>query len=1359
MEVYGFERSKKYQAIAEFAIFLKIKPSVDDLTRTVFETISRALRQPSMVMIKVTIGDASISTPEFYETPQKIEKTFTTSENQTGNILIYCSHNHCSEDGSFFKECRSFLDTISKLISSSITIEDFENLLLENVERNKELSGLEKVNQILRKNEPYDLLLQEISEILPSSWKYPNSAGARIKYGTRIFLTDNFQETPWIQMQLFEVPGGMDGSIEICYNKEFPEEDEGPFLKEERSFINNIAHLLSVALGCKIHDQVIFQRRERIKELSAINQTTAIIMQGKPKDDTLQNICNILPQSWQFPEYAAAKITFEDKVYVSREFVETPSVQREQFITIDNQIGTVEIYYINGLPQISADPFLAEEQDLICNIARLIAHYLNNEIGRRLLNNLESKLPLKDQKNKIENSQNKVSYMIRSVLVISSPQDACFLASEFEDLKQIPDPYYYGDIWHVPNFSFYPSLEQAELELDKNNYDIIFVIATSADQDLRNILTVLKSRFPEIQLNFITKSSQQVIDLQKVLQKNGHYKTSIFTYNDNPNLLLYLCKLNEDFLNCDQFVAPTILLIEDSPDYYTTTILSLYNSIFGRLEKHSSIAAITNKTRVRILLACNYEDAVQTASMHSRSLIGVLSDVEFQKSGTINSAAGFELYTVINKYTSDIKYLLHSTDLSNAEQARISGMDFLHKRLPSFNNRLNEYLEKMNYFFYKPGADHNELAFDNINTFLDYTTSLLPEELIELTYDTHFLNWLKVQGLFKCAEQIVVLKKSSLDTSELHEQISTILNHVNKLEHKPTIVKFNPSIKFNEKSIFTVSNGSLGGKGKNIAFLHSLISNKAIFNTDSVIKIRTPVTLIIKSGEYDRLLENPVIMNAISGNDFKCIQDAFDSTDLSNDVLSALRAFVQQIDKPLAVRSSSLFEDSVAQPFAGTFETYIIPNNHPDPEIRLLQLVKAIKRVYLSPFKPDAQAYFAFLGKSATEDRMSIVLQSLVGNRYDCYYYPQISGVAGSYNFYPVGHMKPEDGFAIIALGLGVYVVEGRSGHRFSPVYPHIDFGSTDNLISGSQIQFYAVDMNRSVLDFDEMGEKAGLSLLDVSISEEHGTLNHCASVYDYENDRFNSDLRTAGPRVVDFADILKYGYLPLADMLNDILQKLSSLTGSPVEIEFAIDTCRKQNICPSLYLLQVRPLSGEKLGYSIRKNSISSDKCLLYSQTSLGNGRISNLTDVVMINIDAFDKYKTEEMVKEVDFFNRLQVSNDRSYIIIGPGRWGTRDKSLGIPVTWSQICNAKIIVETGMNCFPLDASLGSHFFHNITVMKVGYIAVSNSKKDEFINWNAFKENMKCVQKLRYFSLLRAEHPLIVELDGRNKQALITRI
>ena len=386
---------------------------------------------------------------------------------------------------------------------------------------------------------------------------------------------------------------------------------------------------------------------------------------------------------------------------------------------------------------------------------------------------------------------------------------------------------------------------------------------------------------------------------------------------------------------------------------------------------------------------------------------------------------------------------------------------------------------------------------------------------------------------------------------------------------------------------------------------------------------------------------------------------------------------------------------------------------------------------------------------------MAVVIQEVVGNQYEDVYYPHISGVAQSYNYYPFAHMKPEEGFAVAALGLGRYVVEGERAYRFAPQYPNLEINSPADQCKGSQVYFYAVDLKKKEVNLLE-GEEAGLRKLEVDDAERHGTLKHCASVFSFDNNRIIPGLNAAGPRVVNFADILKYNYIPLAKTIEVVLDVVKEALGSPVEIEFAVDLNKDEDNKASFYVLQIKPLIGNATDYNVDMQKIREENILLYSEKEMGNGMIDDIREVVFVEPDKFDKSKTIEMADEMDKINAEMIRENRNYILIGPGRWGTRDRWIGMPVTWPQISHAKVIVETSIEGFPLDASSGSHFFHNVTSMNVGYFCIQPEFSKSYIRYDVLK-TQKNLRKTQYFSIAKFEKPLIVKMDGKKRISVIT--
>jgi len=425
------------------------------------------------------------------------------------------------------------------------------------------------------------------------------------------------------------------------------------------------------------------------------------------------------------------------------------------------------------------------------------------------------------------------------------------------------------------------------------------------------------------------------------------------------------------------------------------------------------------------------------------------------------------------------------------------------------------------------------------------------------------------------------------------------------------------------------------------------------------------------------------------------------------------------------------------------------PNNHPDPKIRVKQLANAIKLVFASVFSPIAKDYIRAVNYQIEEEKMAIVIQAVVGKQYEDIFYPHISGVAQSYNFYPFANMQPEDGFSVIAFGLGMYVVNGENAYRFSPKHPQIQVLSFEDQIKYTQTYFYALDINKKEYDLSK-GAMETIKKVDIYDARSHNTLTHCVSVYDVNNLRLYPGAHRQGPLVVNFPSILKTEYIPLANVLNYLLDVFEKSFGTPVEIEFAVDLNPK----PTFYLLQVKPLIKAVKNYSIDAGNIVKEKTILYSEKIMGNGKIDFLRDIVFVKLNAFDNTKTNEMVDEISSINDTIVQDGKQYVLIGPGRWGTRDRFLGIPVTWPQISGAKVIVETDLDGFPLDASYGSHFFHNLTSLNIGYFSIVTGD-DSFLNLDLL-ENAEVVQETKYIKHVRFKEPFTIKMDGKKRLAVI---
>jgi len=726
----------------------------------------------------------------------------------------------------------------------------------------------------------------------------------------------------------------------------------------------------------------------------------------------------------------------------------------------------------------------------------------------------------------------------------------------------------------------------------------------------------------------------------------------------------------------------------------------------------------------------------------------------------MDEKAGFKLTKLLRSKDENLPVIIQSSDDNNRSIAEALKTTFIDKNSQNLLQEIKFFLR--NYlgfgkFIFRTSTENEIGVATNLDDFLALIEKVPAESLKYHGERNHFSLWLMAQGEIKIAKVIQPILVTDFSSEvEFRDYLLYVLNNYRNESKKGRLVQFSETDLLDERNVVSLASGNLGGKGRGTVFINTLLYNINFRKLVKGIKIRMPRTAIIGTDEFDLFLENNHFSELIyqRENNEVDVRALFLSGNLSDSLVERLEVFLKNIVKPVAVRSSSLFEDSLMQPFAGVFETFLLPNNAEDFNVRLKQLCDAIKLVYASIFSKLSRDYIEAVNYKIDEEKMAVVLQEVVGSEHDGYFYPQISGVAQSYNFYPVSHMKPEEGFAIAALGLGQYVVDGEKAFRFSPVYPKTDMVTPKTLIKDTQTEFFAVDMNKKAINLLE-GEIAGLAKLPVDVAEKHGTMNHLASVYNPNNDAVIPGLSVKGPRIINFANILKYNYVPLAESISMMLDVVKEAMGSPVEIEFAVDLNKDKFGEASFYLLQIKPLLNNPDDYVIDEATIKKENLLLFAEKSLGNGKIETIKDIIFVDISKFDKTNTEEIANEITQLNSMLKAEDREYLLIGPGRWGTSDKFIGIPVKWSQISKAKVIVETSLKDFPLDASLGSHFFHNVISMNVGYFSVQHENSKSFIDWEKLF-NKKPFQKTKHCIHLRFEKPITVQMDGKKRMAVI---
>jgi hypothetical protein len=1388
------ERLKELRSINKTNTILKENKTLEDSLQEICTLLPEAWQFPQYTVARIIFDGKIFESNEFKETAWTLKQIFETPDKKKGMLeIFYVKEFPDADEGPFLKEERSLLHILASIISGTYSNRSLQDLLVRNTERLKELRCINKTSEILKNNYSLEESLQYICMILPEAWQYPDFTVARIKYNDKVFISQEFQETEWVQCQKFESPGNIKGTIEIFFLREFPEKAEGPFLEEERDLLINLSRLISGSVDSDVLIKLITQNNERLKELGAINRTSRLISECNPIDETLGEITNILRQSWQYPEYTEVKIYFEGKDYITQGYIETIWSQKENFVTIDNKKGTIHIVYLKKFPDAHEGPFLKEERNLLINIGKLISGYLNNSKGRDIYRrNVYKKHEIEKQeeykKSLITNKGplqlffnqqvldkyiylDMMKYKVKEILFVATLYDTFILGNEDGFFERFMGEIYQYSLFSLPRITSVTTEEDALDMLNTKAFDLV-IIMVSLDKELPVSLSKkIKQKNPSLPVYLLLNQKSKLKYFEELVASSKTLD-NLFFWTGDSQIIFAIVKSIEDKANVANDtqvgLVRIILLVEDSPQYYSKYLQILYAIIFEQVQKllpeveKNELDKISKmRSRPKILLAHNYEEAMSLFNQYKDFLLCVISDIEFELQGSPDKSAGIKFIKYVKSHLLKLPIILQSSDDRNISKADDLDVFFINKNSETLLNELKNYL---NYYlgfgdFIFIDKNGNQIAVAKTLREFEKKIKEIPDETFFLHANKNqYSIWLMARGEIKLAKTINPLKIDSIENVPVfRHQLMEAIKYYQEEKKRGRIFRFEETTIFDEKNIITLSNGSLGGKGRGLAFINTLIYNYDFSAVSGMINIRTPITAIIGTEEFDAFIHTNGLYEMSMGgdNDFYNIKQKFLSGILSPTLENKLNLFLEQVTKPIAIRSSSLSEDSFTQPFSGLFHTYIIPNSSERKDLVFIKLKQTIKLVFASIFSEKAKEYFKAINNRVEDEKMAVVLQELVGQRYGDYYYPHISGTACSHNYYSVAHMKPEEGFAMAALGLGAYVVNGMTSYRFSPKYPSVDICTTKDMINCSQVKFYAVDCRKDDVDYAMDGELASLALLKINEAEKHGSLMHCVSVYDQQNDRILPGLSANGPRILDFANILKYDYIPLAQTLEILLNTIKEALGSPIEIEYAVDLNKSENGLATFYLLQIKPMVNKKGNMQFEVNQFNKSKILLYSETSLGNGDISNIYDVIYVENEKFNKMQTLEMVGEIEYLNSIMTGKDRQYILIGPGRWGTRDQFLGIPVNWSQISNAKIIVEISLANFPLDSSLGSHFFHNVTSMNIGYFSVNNLSNVEFINWDRLHQE-KEINKTKHFRHIRFAEPLRVLMDGMRKKSII---
>ncbi len=960
---------------------------------------------------------------------------------------------------------------------------------------------------------------------------------------------------------------------------------------------------------------------------------------------------------------------------------------------------------------------------------------------------------------------------VKEVLLVANLYDSYFVVREGQFTDKIFGEYLQLNLYSAPRFTSANTYEEAMYLLEAREYDLVIVMAGVDKKTPLIIARDIHNKRPKLPILLLANNNADLRYFKTEVQRVDFIDRT-FVWNGNSNVFLAMIKYVEDRKN----IAPdtklgnvrVILLVEDSIPYYSRYLPVLYTTIMSQTQNlveddttDELHMILKMRARPKVILVSTYEEALNIINTYHDYLLCVISDVKFEKNGFDEENAGIQLLQYVNSVMNyPIPLLLQSHDIANAEKARQIGADFIDKNSESLSlDILNFLYRRLGFgnFVFKDQDGTPLMEARNLQEF-EEMFRIIPGSALQYHGSRNsFSTWLMARGEINMAEQLIPKQTEDFNSTEdLRQFCLDVFRSVRLKKLQGRIIKFEPDLVNLNRFVMRIGKGSLGGKGRGMAFISNFIERIDFSKIIPGINIRIPPTTVIGVSEFDRFIEfNNLYTNIYSSNDYFQIRNQFLEGRFEDEIKEQLFEYLKVMKMPLAIRSSGLFEDSLLQPFAGVYATYLIPNNHPDIKVRFEQLVTAIKMVYASIFTDSARGYIEAVNYKIEEEKMAVIIQEVVGHEFNGKFYPHISGVAHSYNYYPVAYMEPDDGVSISAVGLGMYVAGGEPAYRFCPKYPSINTASLKDQVRESQRHFYAIDMQKNTFDLIEKGEDAAIRRYRVKEAEADGTLDLCVSTYIMENDYLIPGMSFPGPRIVDFSNILKYNAIPLADTLKLLLRLFREAMGSPVEMEYAIDLKPGDNNLPTFYILQIKPLIRSEEQVDIEPLTQTKNHLLLFAEKGMGNGVVTNIRDVVYVETHSFSSLITEEIARQVSEYNKYFEESQTEYILIGPGRWGTTDHFTGIPVYWAGISKARIIVEIGLHNFPLDGSLGSHFFHNVTSMNVGYFSIPYNSPSSFINLEIL-EKQETIRSTGYIHHVRFEEPLTIMMDGRSRQAII---
>ncbi|MEW6623812.1 MAG: PEP/pyruvate-binding domain-containing protein [Bacillota bacterium] len=963
-----------------------------------------------------------------------------------------------------------------------------------------------------------------------------------------------------------------------------------------------------------------------------------------------------------------------------------------------------------------------------------------------------------------------MKFRVTEILIVSTSYDGFVLEEDGRLSERIYNEYYDLLIYFVPRIHRVSCAQEAFEALRKRTYHLVITMSRISDMSPLEFGKKVKDLYPELSVVMLSYERLTPEMINQVRENKAIDR--VFHWSGDSKILVAIIKYVEDRKNveddCGQGVQ-VILVVEDSPVYYSQFLSIIYTEIMKQtryLVSHavnSTHRLLRVRARPKILLAETYEEAMAIIEKYRHNLLGVISDVRFPQDGKVNPYAGIELIQKVNEITPDLPLLLQSEEKENAEKAKQINVNYLDKNSPNLLFELRTFILENygfgNFIFKYPDGRVITEATDI--TELEKIIPNLPDEsLYYHALNNHFSRWFRARAEFETAEELRRVDVKTLSSvSELRELLLNKLKDYFKRYRSGIILDFGLSKMDMENTFIKLGSGSLGGKARGIAFFNHLLAESKLVDKYPGINIKTPLTFVVCSEIFEEFMENNKLYDfTASSSSEEAIAQKFLEAELPDRISRNLYTLIQYANYPLAIRSSSILEDSQLLPFAGIYKTYLLPNNHPDTAVRFKQISDAVKLVYASVFYNSPRQYAKNADIRIEEERMAVIIQELIGEQYGDYYYPVVSGVAQSYNFYPYSHMKPEDGIVSLALGFGKIIVEGGQVYRFSPAYPKMNppYANPGDFLKKSQSTFYALNLYNSSnieLGFDDGRNYEKLSL---SKAEEDHTLKYVGSTYSPENDCIFDNINIKGPKLITFSPILKHGLLPLTKIIKDLTDLGKQAFGSEVEIEFAVNIPKDNTKPKEFYFLQIRPMVVGKEPVQVKIESDNYQEILCTSLHTIGNGIYQDIHDIIFVDPNLFELKNTMQIAVEIGKLNRQLFEEDRKCILIGFGRLGTTDRWLGIPLAWSQMSQARVVIEADRMDLQAEPSLGSHFYHNLISLNMGYLHVKyESDVTERIDW-AWLLDKPVLKQTKYVKLIRSKEPFLVKIDGRSSTGIV---